>query len=147
LYRIIIYIALLLPATILFADSHRPLDFLASIAGAHDEGEQIVRHYCANCHAVNPLIPLGAPRQQIPADWEARVRQGMSILLQHTAEGLRAMPARGGCFECTDEQLLLAVLAMLPPTSGLVEHKKDNKIKILNKKAKLIQKSPDNLKK
>jgi len=38
----------------------------------------------------------------------------MPVLLEHTSEGFGAMPARGGCFECTDEQLELAILAMLP---------------------------------
>ena len=35
------------------------------------------------------------------------------------------MPARGGCFECSDKQLYLAILAMLPETlkkSLLVKH-------------------------
>jgi len=33
-------------------------------------------------------------------------------MLQRTDEGIGFMPARGGCFECTDQQLLLAVLAL-----------------------------------
>lgn len=111
--RGLILIASLLAQPI-FAASHHPQDFLKQIAGSKDEGEQIVQHYCSNCHAAKPLIPLGAPRIGDSSDWEPRIKQGIDILFNHTDEGLNAMPARGGCFECSDEQLKLAILAMLP---------------------------------
>lgn len=94
--------------------SHRPAEFLASITGSKTEGEQIVQHYCATCHALKPLIELGAPKIGNKTDWQLRIKQDLKILLQHTDEGYNAMPPRGGCFECNDEQLLLAIKAMLP---------------------------------
>lgn len=100
--------------TIALAASHHPQDFLKSIAGSKNEGAEIVKHYCAMCHAEKPLIQLGAPRLGHRSDWEPRLQQGMDIILKHTDEGLNAMPARGGCFECTDKQLLLAIEALLP---------------------------------
>jgi len=93
---------------------HHPQDFLTSIAGSADEGKQIVHHYCSNCHAEKPLIQLGAPRIGVLTDWTSRIQQGMSVLFEHTDEGINAMPARGGCFECSDKQLMLAIKAMLP---------------------------------
>ncbi len=95
------------------ANSHHPENFLKSIAGSKAEGQQIVQHYCITCHAENPLIPLGAPRIGHETDWKPRLRQGLKRLLKHTEEGIRAMPARGGCFECTDQQLLMAIEALL----------------------------------
>lgn len=97
-----------------WAASHHPQDFLKHIAGSRDEGQQIVQHYCVNCHAAKPLIQLGAPRIGYLADWEPRLKPGMDTLFKHTDEGLNTMPARGGCFECSDQQLMLAILAMLP---------------------------------
>lgn len=97
--------------------SHHPQEFLKSIAGSDNEGEQIVQHYCANCHALKPIIQIGAPRIGISADWAPRIKQGMDALFKNTDEGLNAMPPRGGCFECTDQQLMLAITAMMPPTS------------------------------
>lgn len=97
------------------AASHHPQDFLKSIAGSKTEGKQLVEHYCAMCHAEKPMIQIGAPRIQNEADWTQRVTQGLDALFQHTEEGLGAMPARGGCFECTDEQLWLAIFELLPP--------------------------------
>jgi cytochrome c5 len=97
----------------LYSASHHPQDFLKRIRGKPHEGRQIVQHYCANCHAKNPIIPVGAPRIGVPEDWAIRLKKGMSALFKHTDEGLNAMPARGGCFECSDEQLKLAIEYML----------------------------------
>ncbi len=99
--------------------SHHPQALLEAIAGSNDEGEQIVQHYCANCHALKPIIQLGAPRIGQTTDWEPRIKQGIDSLFKHSDEGINAMPARGGCFECSDPQLLLAILAMLPPKARL----------------------------
>lgn len=98
----------------LYADTHRPQDFLNKVKGAKDEGAQIYQHFCVNCHAQKPLIPLGAPRFGEENDWSERLNQGTKVLFQHTEEGVNAMPPRGGCFECSDEQLALALVEMLP---------------------------------
>jgi cytochrome c5 len=96
------------------AASHNPQQILDSIRGKADEGQQIVRLFCSNCHAEKPLIELGAPKTGQLSDWKPRMKQGLDTLFQHTADGFGAMPARGGCFECSDEQLRLAIIAMLP---------------------------------
>lgn len=93
---------------------HKPQEFLSNIRGAPNEGELIIQHFCADCHASDPLIRLGAPRISHVSDWKSRVHQGFESLMKHVFEGFNAMPSRGGCFECSDEQLLLAVKAMLP---------------------------------
>lgn len=96
------------------ASSHHPQEFLHSLRGSKTEGKQIYTHFCANCHASRALIPLGAPRIGEDMDWKFRLKQGMDVLFKHTDEGFNAMPARGGCFECTDKQLMLTILFMLP---------------------------------
>ncbi len=98
----------------IWADSHHPQQFLKSIKGRPDEGKQIYRHFCGTCHAPKPIINLGAPKKGDPQQWQSRLQQGMAVLFQHTNEGFNAMPARGGCFECTDEQLILALTELLP---------------------------------
>ncbi|KTD55896.1 cytochrome c5 [Legionella sainthelensi] len=100
-----------------YAESHHPQEFLQSISGAKNEGEQIYNHFCVNCHAIKPLISIGAPRIGENDDWKTRLKQGVNILFKHTNEGLNAMPPRGGCFECTDKQLMLAIQYMLPEHS------------------------------
>lgn len=113
-----------------YSESHHPQDFLKSVEGAKDEGEQIYSHYCANCHAQKPLISLGAPRIGEEADWKIRLKQGFDVLFMHTNEGFNAMPPRGGCFECSDRQLALVMISMVPKKaqksllSELRDHKK-----------------------
>jgi cytochrome c5 len=97
-----------------WSESHHPQEFLKSVAGSKTEGLQIVQHYCVVCHAEKPMIQIGAPKIGDATDWQLRLKQGMATLFLHTENGINAMPARGGCFECSDEQLKLAILAMLP---------------------------------
>ena len=97
-----------------YAAKHHPQDFLDSIQGQQDEGKKIVQHFCATCHAIKPVINLGAPKIAEKSDWLIRYKQGLDILFKHTAEGYNAMPPRGGCFECSDDQLKKAIQAMLP---------------------------------
>lgn len=116
-----------------YSESHHPQEFLKSISGSKDEGEQIYNHYCVNCHALKPLIPLGAPRIGVEMDWKSRLKQGFDVLFLHTDEGFNAMPPRGGCFECSDIQLVLAIINMVPKESQksllneLQDHKKYKK--------------------
>jgi cytochrome c5 len=98
----------------IYADTHHPQEFLKSISGAKNEGEQIYNHFCVNCHAQKPLIPIGAPRIEVESDWELRLKQDVSVLYIHTDEGFNSMPPRGGCFECTDQQLILATVQLVP---------------------------------
>jgi cytochrome c5 len=102
-------------ATTALANSHHPQEFLKGIRGKKDEGAQIVAQFCANCHAQKPLIPIGAPREMVDTEWQSRVANGLKSLFKNTNEGINAMPPRGGCFECEDEQLILAIKAMLSP--------------------------------
>ena len=101
-----------------FAASHHPTAFLERIKDTPNEGEQIVQHFCGTCHAAKPMIPLGAPKPKSTEDWAPRLKQGLDVLFKHTNEGVRAMPPRGGCFECTDTQLWLAIKALLPADAG-----------------------------
>ncbi len=125
--RILMASSIWLFTSISLAASHHPQDFLKDIAGSRTEGKQIVQHYCAMCHAEKPMIQLGAPTMGQNSAWEPRIKQGIDTLFKHTDEGLNAMPARGGCFECTDKQLLLAIMAMLPKDPRVKHHKKDHK--------------------
>lgn len=116
---IVLFFACLLHSS-LEASGHNPQQILESIRGSKNEGEQIVTHFCASCHAAKPLIELGAPKINQLADWQTRVKSGLDTLFKHTEEGFGAMPARGGCFECSDLQLKLAIAAMLPKSLSKV---------------------------
>lgn len=104
------------------ANTHHPQDFLNEIKGSKDEGRAIYQHFCALCHDIKPQIPVGAPRAQISEDWGIRVTKGLDSLIKNTHNGLGVMPPRGGCFECTDDQLLAAIRYMLPKKTWSHQH-------------------------
>ncbi|KTD82899.1 c-type cytochrome [Legionella waltersii] len=124
-------------SSLAYAEIHRPQDFLKSIQGTKNEGEQIYQHFCINCHDRQPLIPLGAPRLAVDQDWKQRVQQGLNLLFKHTDEGYNAMPPRGGCFECTDQQLILTIFYMLPEQYRKPLIKEEKSIKSTDSKKNL----------
>ncbi len=108
-----VFLMLLSLSSSLWSATHRPQVFLDKISGSPTEGQEVVKHFCATCHAAHPLVPLGAPRIGYKGDWVSRIAQGKAVLLRHTSEGFNAMPARGGCFECSDEQLERAIAVLI----------------------------------
>lgn len=130
---LLVYCLLCCSSMLSYANSHHPQEFLSQVKGNHQEGALVYEHFCSSCHAIEPLIALGAPRKGQSQDWSWRLQQPLATLLQHTEEGFNAMPPRGGCFECSDEQLILALIFMLPEneqkklSSAIKEYKKSIK--------------------
>ncbi len=93
---------------------HYPALFVKQLEGDPNAGEKIFKEFCATCHGKPPLIDIKAPRIGDKKIWQALLQaQGMSTLLNMTIKGFGAMPARGGCFECSDEQLRGAIEYMI----------------------------------
>jgi len=58
---------------------------------------------CATCHAIGIA---GAPKLGDKVAWEPRIAQGMDVLYDHGINGLApAMPAKGMCFTCSDDDI------------------------------------------
>lgn len=73
-------------------------------------GEQVYNVGCAACHTAGAA---GAPKTGIGAAWESRLDQGMETLVKHAVEGYNAMPARGLCADCSDQEVADAVSYMV----------------------------------
>lgn len=84
---------------------HNPMSFVQQVGNAPDAGKKIFQEFCTNCHGQTPVIAINAPRIGDSKAWQRRRQLGLAILLKMAADGVGAMPARGGCFECSDEQL------------------------------------------
>jgi len=97
-------------------NSHNPQEFIESLKNDPEAGKKINQQFCSTCHAKEPSIDLGAPRFRVKKDWETRMKKGLDAMLTVTTVGINQMPPRGGCFECSDEQLKSAILYMLPLT-------------------------------
>lgn len=65
-------------------------------------GEQVYNQFCFACHASGVG---GAPVLGDAAAWEPRIAQGVDTLWDHTLNGIRAMPAKGTCMNCSDDEL------------------------------------------
>ena len=74
-------------------------------------GEEIYQNYCFSCHT--PGLS-GAPKLGDAEAWAPRIAKGDALLLQSTIDGMPpAMPARGMCFGCSDEELAAAIEFMV----------------------------------
>ncbi len=82
----------------------------ASETDAGRTPQSIYETYCLVCHATGVA---GAPRIGVAADWEPRLAQGRDQVIANSISGIRAMPARGTCFDCSDEEIAATVDYML----------------------------------
>ena len=81
----------------------------ASASTAGHAGEAIYDNYCFSCHNTGLS---GAPILGDVEAWAPRIAKGPELLLQTTIEGIApAMPPRGLCFDCSDEDLAAARFA------------------------------------
>ena len=76
-------------------------------------GEQVYQGACFACHATGAL---DAPKKGDAAAWKPRLAQGLETLHKHAIDGIRAMPPRGTCGDCSDDDILNAIKFM---TEGL----------------------------
>jgi cytochrome c5 len=92
---------------------HYPALFAEQLKGDKNAGEKIFKEFCSACHAKYPTIDVQAPRIGDVNAWKKRKKLGIETLLMITIQGVGAMPARGGCFECSDEELREAIQYMI----------------------------------
>lgn len=98
-----------------------PSETVAPVVGAPvvvaDGGANVESNFnksCATCH--NAGI-AGAPKFADAAAWAPRVEKGMEALYASTIDGLPpAMPQKGMCFSCSDDELRALVDYMVDAT-------------------------------
>lgn len=74
-------------------------------------GAETYKKFCTVCHAAGVA---GAPKTGNVADWAEREKKGMDGLLKTAIKGLNAMPPKGTCMSCSDDELKAAIKYMLP---------------------------------
>lgn len=89
--------------------------YVAGAAAASDaaasgprSGEKVYQTACFACHGTGAL---DAPKKG-DAAWKPRIDQGFDIMLKHAIEGIRNMPARGTCADCSDDEIAAAIKFM-----------------------------------
>lgn len=73
------------------------------------DGQQVYQGACFACHGTGAM---GAPKAHT-AEWDERVAQGMDTLLTHALNGFKAMPAKGTCMDCSDDEIKAAIEFMI----------------------------------
>ena len=73
-------------------------------------GKEVYDSSCAGCHGSGVLQ---APKLGDGADWGAREKQGLEVLVEHAIKGFKNMPAKGGNPTIKDEEIQNAVIYML----------------------------------
>jgi cytochrome c5 len=82
----------------------------APVAAAARTGDQVYNGACAACHATGAA---GAPKTGDSGAWAARVEKGMETLVKNAINGYNAMPARGLCADCSDQEIADSVAYMV----------------------------------
>ncbi|MFC3153075.1 c-type cytochrome [Litoribrevibacter euphylliae] len=80
----------------------------ASASGPRS-GEDVYNSFCGACHGVGVL---GAPKKGAAADWAPRLEKGFDSVLANAINGINAMPPKGTCGDCSDEELSEAIKFM-----------------------------------
>ena len=71
--------------------------------------------YMASCFACHSTGAAGAPKvgDGMAAEWGPRLEKGLDAMVANTVNGLNTMPAKGLCFDCTDDDLRAIVEYMI----------------------------------
>ena len=78
----------------------------ASGAAAEFSAEQAYQQNCQVCHASGMA---GAPKFGDAAAWATRMEKGMDAVVANAINGLNAMPPRGMCMTCSDDNIAALV--------------------------------------
>lgn len=78
-------------------------------SGGARSAEDVYNTKCAACHGTGVA---GAPKFGT-SEWTDRAAKGMETLLANAINGINAMPPRGTCADCSDDEIQGAVQHML----------------------------------
>ncbi|WP_250460330.1 c-type cytochrome [Microbulbifer litoralis] len=74
--------------------------------GGARSGKQVYDSACHTCHAAGVA---GAPKFGDAGAWGPRIAKGMDTLYTHAINGFNAMPAKGLCMDCSEDEVKAAV--------------------------------------
>lgn len=78
----------------------------AAGAGEPRSGQTVYESKCATCHATGAA---NAPKFGDAGAWAPRIAKGMETLYTHAISGFNGMPAKGLCFDCSDDEIKASV--------------------------------------
>ena len=87
------------------------MEVAASVGGGGMSADDIIAKHCNACHGTGLL---GAPKIGDGAAWKTRAsaKGGVDGLLKSAIAGINAMPPKGTCATCSDDELKGAIKKM-----------------------------------
>ena len=79
---------------------------VAAAGGEPRSGQAVYDASCNMCHGAGVG---GAPKTGDKGAWAPRIAQGKDTLHTHAIQGIRAMPPKGTCMSCSDDEVIAAV--------------------------------------
>jgi cytochrome c5 len=73
-------------------------------------GDEIYAAACGTCHTAGVS---GAPRTGNVDDWAPRIAQGNESMFTNAWNGYNAMPAKGLCMDCSEDEIRAAIAHMV----------------------------------
>jgi len=80
------------------------------VASGPRSGEQVYNASCAACHGTGAA---GAPKVGDAASWAPHIAKGEATMLKNAINGINAMPPKGMCMNCSDDELKAAIEYMV----------------------------------
>ncbi|KEY91441.1 cytochrome c5 [Candidatus Photodesmus blepharus] len=74
------------------------------------DGATIYGTFCFICHGAGVG---GAPKIGNANDWIPRIAQGKDVMKNNAIKGIGAMPPRGACMNCSDDEIAAAIEHMI----------------------------------
>lgn len=82
----------------------------APVASGPRSGKEIYDSKCTTCHAIGVS---GAPKFGEAGDWGPRVAKGLDTLFDHAWNGFNAMPPKGLCLDCSEDEIKAGISYMV----------------------------------
>jgi cytochrome c5 len=100
----------LLESGAIYRLSRDPAQFAKDRGIGQRDGEQVYLAVCSSCHSQNVV---GVPQISVKSDWSARLQKKRGDLYDSAINGLNAMPEKGLCEDCTNNEIQRAVNFMI----------------------------------
>jgi cytochrome c5 len=81
---------------------------LAAIGAGGQPGRAVYESVCRGCHAAENVM-VSSPKAGDTTEWARRLQKSRDLLIRNAIEGFNAMPPKGGCSECTLEEIGVAI--------------------------------------
>ena len=79
-----------------------------AIGAGGQPGRAVYESACRGCHATENVM-VSSPKAGDAAEWARRMQKGRDLVIRNAIEGFNAMPPKGGCSECTLEEIGAAI--------------------------------------